>query len=386
MKTKNLIRLTTAMLALAGCSQNEITEQSPEVNRAVGFNVYTGVQTRGTEMNLDAVKASGFGIMAYLTPNADYATGAAKAEFMNNQEVTWNASANSNNGAWEYTPLKFWPTNIQDRISFFAYAPYANSNGITLNSATASTDPSLEFELATGQKNMVDLVVSNPTETGSNTMNQTSTSNSGTVPFKFKHVLTRVAMKAKTSVDISSNGLTKVYIKSVKLAHSSILAKKATLNMKSLEWGTPATYLDASYELKDATDATAPGVLNLQNTTAFGSYGTGTKTIDISTTADGVDLFPTGEYLFLIPVGNATGTAQEGDVKVVIAYDIVTKASTTSSNVSIASQEKEVKLPQYALKAGTAYLYTFTVSLNEIKVSADVKGWGTVSDETLSPN
>ena len=43
MRTKNLM-LAMSALAIAGCSQNEITEISPDANPAVGFEVYTGVQ------------------------------------------------------------------------------------------------------------------------------------------------------------------------------------------------------------------------------------------------------------------------------------------------------------------------------------------------------
>ena len=39
MRTRNLLTVAAALL-LAGCSQNEITEMSPDANPAVGFNVY----------------------------------------------------------------------------------------------------------------------------------------------------------------------------------------------------------------------------------------------------------------------------------------------------------------------------------------------------------
>ena len=47
MKTKH-VWFALSALAIAGCSQNEITEISPEANPEVGFSVFTGTQTKGT--------------------------------------------------------------------------------------------------------------------------------------------------------------------------------------------------------------------------------------------------------------------------------------------------------------------------------------------------
>ena len=48
MKTKNLM-MAIAAFAMAGCSQNEVTDVNPDTHPAVGFDVYTGVPTRGAD-------------------------------------------------------------------------------------------------------------------------------------------------------------------------------------------------------------------------------------------------------------------------------------------------------------------------------------------------
>ena len=108
MKAKSLFSLAIIVMALAGCSENEITEQNPDANKPIGFDTYTAAQARGAENGLPAVKTSGFGVMAYQT-NGAYSTAGAKSEFMNNQKVTWNSSGN----AWVYSPVKFWPAVYQ---------------------------------------------------------------------------------------------------------------------------------------------------------------------------------------------------------------------------------------------------------------------------------
>lgn len=64
----------------------------------------------------------GFGILAYQT-TGNYSTGGAKGTFMDNVHTTWNATGGSGSGVWEYSPLKFWPGNSTDKLSFFAYCP-----------------------------------------------------------------------------------------------------------------------------------------------------------------------------------------------------------------------------------------------------------------------
>lgn len=61
--------MAMAALTIAGCSQNEVTEINPDADRTIGLDVYTGVQTRGTETTTSTLKEAdaGFGIFAYKT-------------------------------------------------------------------------------------------------------------------------------------------------------------------------------------------------------------------------------------------------------------------------------------------------------------------------------
>ena len=63
MEVKSLL-MVMATLTIAGCSQNEMTEMNPDTNRTIGLDVYTEVQTRGTETTTSTLKANaGFGIL-----------------------------------------------------------------------------------------------------------------------------------------------------------------------------------------------------------------------------------------------------------------------------------------------------------------------------------
>lgn len=72
MEVKSLL-MVMATLTIAGCSQNEMTEMNPDTNRTIGLDVYTEVQTRGTETTTSTLKANaGFGIFAYQTSSAGW--------------------------------------------------------------------------------------------------------------------------------------------------------------------------------------------------------------------------------------------------------------------------------------------------------------------------
>ena len=107
--------------------------------------------------------------------------------------------------------------------------------------------------------------------------------------------------------------------------------------------------------------------------------------IDISTSSTGVSLFPDNQYLFLIPVNNASGTTNKGDVSVKISYMIITKASDDNDSVSTSENTKTVELPAGIFKRGSAYELIFTISLNAIKLDVtDVESWtSTPTDVTV---
>ena len=120
MKTRHLMMMMAAALVV-GCSENEVTMTTPESDQVIGFKVYTGVQNRGTVTTTDEIQklSRGFGVCAYRT-TADYGTSVnPKDLYMDNTQVIYDGTS-----SWTYSPLRYWPTNTTDKISFFAYAPY----------------------------------------------------------------------------------------------------------------------------------------------------------------------------------------------------------------------------------------------------------------------
>lgn len=379
METKNLM-MVIAALAMTGCLQNEVTEVNPDAHPIIGFDVYTGVQTRGTETNLDALKKTdaGFGFLAYKTAGTWTNDGStATPDFLYNEHGTWTAGSPA--GSWGYTNIRFWPTN-SDKISFFAYAPYetsptdGNNKGVTLSAQTAEGAPTLDFALTTSNnwKDMVDLV----TDNRSAIQDQTATSNSGTVSFKFSHVLTKVAdIKVKPDQSLGSD--IKIYVTDLKLVPgSNILQNKAKYQFSDGNWAVAtggASYFSSEQDLS--------GFLNKATNVNWCGYTT--ASVDVSDKDNATSLFPTNEALYFIPVNNETGTSNASDLKLKIKYDIVTKVGANTNVTS--TTEKEVDLPKNTFKKGTAHTYTLTIKLNTIGITVDetITSWGTTTGEDV---
>ena len=140
----NYVLMAMAALAIAGCSQNEITEQSPDTNPVIGFDVYSGVQTRGTENTLETIKAPGFGVMA-LNSGED-------AVYMVERQVTYSDK-------WTYSNPAYWPADGTD-LNFYAYAPHSSKteSGITTTNFADDKTPKIGFTVNTDMAKMVDLL------------------------------------------------------------------------------------------------------------------------------------------------------------------------------------------------------------------------------------
>ena len=75
MRTINVTTVLLVALQIMGCSQNEVTEVSPDIHPQMTFGVYTGTSTRGVDTDNTSIlespdasdKYGGFGIMGYFT-------------------------------------------------------------------------------------------------------------------------------------------------------------------------------------------------------------------------------------------------------------------------------------------------------------------------------
>lgn len=378
MKTKNLLTVAAALL-LAGCSQNEITEMSPDAHPAVGFSVYSGVQTKGTEIKLADLK-SGFGVFAYHTGADAWSTAGSTAtpNFMYNQKV-----GSSDGTTWTYTPVKYWPKD-EEKVTFFAYGPYStiSGSGVTVPAVGDITGaPKLTFAIeSTGDATkMIDFVVAK--NDASATQDRTHANSASGVTFTFQHVLSRLTFDAKPSVELSTTtgtkGTTYVMVKSAKIlqASSSKFYKSGVFDCANATWGTK-TQATADYDITKALALTDEKsiVSNAADQTSS-KY----NAVKLTSNATPKSLFTTNQFLFLVPetAKAGAGTTGAGDVTIRFDYDIVTVDTAVSKGYTITHHTTDAKLPAGALKQGTAYKYTVVFGINEIEIlTPTVDSWG----------
>ena len=182
---KKIYLLAAAAALFAACSSDKVsldTPQQPQLDKnEVGFDAYlqratTRAGATGDLVNKDATAnqanlwKEGFGVFAYYTDNRDYDQ-LAQPNFMYNQQVYKGGPSET---SWTYEPVVYWPNEYgsnaisddNDRVTFFAYAPYVKVDVKTGKFApdasavsTAETDVTdATTDLATAQTNYDDAV------------------------------------------------------------------------------------------------------------------------------------------------------------------------------------------------------------------------------------
>lgn len=353
MRTNHLL-VALATLAMTGCSQNEITEINPDANKAIGFGVYTGVQTKGTitDYNVITSAEAGFGVMGV--------KGSTSTLYMKDTKVQYSSEIPA---GWNYSPAIYWP-NDGETVSFYAFAPY-NGAGISKGATNSedfenTTSPSITLTLQTPKK-MVDLVAAAAED---------KSSADGTVSFIFNHALSRIALKAHTAKEVATG--TTVKITGLKIIGSatnskSLFYKAAKYDIKADNW----TLKDDDKQSSDwpiiadgAPDDTYPIVDNIVNSPSTDILG--------------------DEYLFLIPVETSAATDA---IQMELTYIVTSNGieNETKKTVSITTGSDKF------LQKGKAYVIDFEITLNDISFivneSYGVDGWeNTVRDFKYAGN
>lgn len=421
MKTINVTTALLVVLLMISCSQNEVTEVSPDAYPQMTFGVYTGTSTRGVDTDNNSIKESpddaqkygGFGIMGYFTGNQKWEDAKATTApgFMHNQKVAWDSSES----VWTYSPTKYWPNNKNDKISFFAYAPYESAwqsgtkAGVIVCDATTKGIPYITFKLKEGDDlpKMVDLVVADKTD------QQYTAENGGKVSFQFNHTLARVSFKAKLG-DGEFTGMdgdeSFVYITEMWIVGSNHGTTAADGNMSLLNTAAPSNsdskfyttatwkelhwnYDDAiipekDFSLKSMLKTTDGSITESNPTDGHSKTITGVKITEASQNSP-VSLFPDNQHLYLIPIGDTNVNSDsgsgcaEGDIQIGFHYDIVSKDKTNSGQYIASHAESVIKLPAGHLKRQKTYQYTLTINLHAITIDqAKVDAWGTEVTES----
>ena len=358
---KKILLFAAAAIMMVGCSKDQVVSEMPQDN-AINFGMYFGrdAQSRAAIMNTADLEKQSFGVFAYYTDNSDYVEGTSTPNFMFNQFVEHDGSA------WTYSPLKYWPNEATDKLSFFAYAPHTSEpNGnIALaagfDNASASA-PSITYTLNADQSKHVDLLWAAPVQ---NLTKQTTTEK---VHFVFKHAMSRIGFKSVAVIDESSNdnngdiddgahsnaldGDTKITLKSIKLIGN--FYQGGTLNLATGVWSDYVAAASTEY--------------NWATTDFLNDDVTTTKAVVLND----------DKYLTVLPHTN----------KQQIQIEVVYTVKTTDTSLDLGYSEVTNTIVSdpfdFTFVQGYAYNFVLHVGLTSVKFSADVTPWTTNEEDIV---
>ena len=337
-------------LVLNSCAKKEAESPVFDDNNAVSFGLYSQrPQTKAaTDMTLDNLKTSGFGVFAFYTAQTAWASySASTPNFMNNQKVIYDATGSK----WKYDPVKYWSNNSGDKFSFFAYAPYASGK------TWSSTDKSIAFTVNADVTLQEDLLFA------PGLVDKTRTKDALT--FAFQHALARIGFNV--SYSLPSGDTDQIDGESAKttIAVSQVVLQKSG--------STDGIFYTGGNLLVTAAAASS----------AWGSQ-TGTQTFTLTSTnfedvyskvtKTATKLNKDNSYIMIIP--------QKTTFDVCITYTVTT--TDTAIGGSVITNTITTNVPEIDFEANKAYTLNLIIGMNEVKVAATVADWTSV-DATNVP-
>jgi hypothetical protein len=253
--------------------------------------------------DLTTAKLTAMTVYAHYTGANNFATATGSTpNFMFNQSVT------KSDGAWSYTPLKYWPAG-SGKVSFFAVAPEpVEANGITLAKDAYTGYPAFVVTPPAMLAQQQDICVASALD---------RTGSGGQVPLTFNHAMAKLTFTAQYFLT-NQTSTTLQQLKFADIYTSSTL----TFDGAGLKWdnssATKGTY----------TLSVGDNTLSVGNTTTVTN---GQIISGAATTVEGT--------LMLIP------QTLDG-----------AKAEMTLSNGTV----ETINMPQLTLEAGKQYTYNLT--------------------------
>ncbi len=325
------------LLMLTGCANEETTEGGNTDDSMIRFDCYVPTATTrdgyvGPIADTQRLKYPevGFGVYSHYNNNTD-------ADFMNNQQVLWSGSN------WYYTPARYWPNNDNDKLTFFAYAPYVSSptsNTYGIQSVTSSlTAPTINYKNGQYPADCQDLLVS--------PLLSNRTKSEGTVNFTFQHALAAVNINCKASTSSSMTiKITSLTINSSSNSSGFPIAGTCTVGTAptNLTWDN-FDYGKYTYNETDLSNFNNQGVTATARN-IFTGLPTNTKENE--------------EWLLMIPYNDKLSFTME--------YKVTEGGNTYEVTISKDMLDK--------VEMGKKYTINLTIGLTAIQVgSVDVTAW-----------
>lgn len=364
-KMKRYLILMTAATLVAACSNdaNFDNEGYEPSSKAIAFDATEdGATTRANGMiDNDVLKASestGFGVFGSYTGRLTYENTTVSPDFMYNQQVKY-VKYDDESDAWIYSPVKYWPNNSTDYVSFFAYAPYEASpqdDGkrciIDMSKRYDLGDPWINYRIAQDPWSnvypQVDLLYGQ--HAGNNTYTswldqQKPAAKNSKLLFTFRHALSCIG--DEITINCSS-------------ALANLIADYATITISQVTINYQNLTTKGRLVLRSTDSANWKEIISGELTTTR----TYTKDVNIQfpSSTDSEETISTGEGLFYIPLRIAGTEAPKAEVT--IAYTVTNNENHSYSGT--ASTTFDLDMNMEGKKQGIALQLTKTLDLQHL--------------------
>lgn len=381
MKKKLFLGLmAAAAVSFTACQKDEVLNEVPQ-DQPIEFGTYVGrgalTKVNTSIDNVGELAEKHFGVFAYYTQTGNYSITESPINFMYNQEVKGTASNATYN--WTYSPVKYWPNNPGEKISFFAYAPFDINGGadnitaIELQATNSTGDPKVTYIVQEDCNKHVDLVYSK-----SNNIDLTKQTIEGTVKFDFAHALSRIGFSAQILNDIvaddktgenndneSTNennaiktGETTVTIEEIELIGK--FTKKSVLNLNGGTWEDVDNLTEDNFTITNT---------NLYNYKTSSTNTLATKT-SLNTNGEAADK----GFLMVIPQ-YFDGSSEDKALQIRVKYTVKTTDENLNGGYSIITNNITSAPFSINFKQGNAYNFHLQLGLTSVKLSATVSTW-----------
>ena len=329
-----LTLLAATLLLMTGCDRG-LNRPGAEGDCPIRFEV-SAVEPETRAANAvnseSALRDVHVGVFASYTGKLTYENTTVSPDYMYNQEVMYTG------GHWEYTPVKLWPNDANDYVSFFAYAPYeanpaeGSASGIIGMSRSVDLgDPWINFRLPEFE-NQVDLLYAQRRKTEGGTVKYVSWLDQqklgwGEEPMHFvlKHALACIG--DGVSVRMSDALYTRMHTQQVDIAFTNV-----TINYRNL--ATKARLVLRSADTPNWKEIIS-GELTCSRTYNSGALDGSMKFVHTATANPAAITLDSGNGLFYIPLQIAGTPRPVADIY--LTYTVSNRSGALFTDVATAS-------------------------------------------------
>lgn len=396
-----LITLACTAVVLTGCIQDEVLDSGRTSGTdAVEFGTYLGrsAATRATVVTSETLESEGFGVMAWYTGQDEYSEGYSSDVY--DYDFMVNTCVSHDGSMWSYTPLKYWPNNEGDKLTFLAYAPYSDDYSVLSGGAATAISQTIDFTVKNEVTDQIDLLWSDNPENEDMLKPYVDYK----VLFTFKHALSRIGFNVAAFIDdVRTNegsvsqeldANTVINVKKVMLVNGTtdyaadntvtpegVFYTGGTLDLYNFTAAEADETVPAAWDVKLPDDASEGQYFTLTADRHFTNTTTDTAGEPVFQLAgtDATILQPLNaddSYIMIIPQDFTT--EYPDGYKVYVEYDVVT----TGTNVQGEEDNSTVTnciLSDVALttdfESGKAYTLNIYLGMTSVKFDVVVKDW-----------